>query len=372
MRYASFFTGAMGLDLGLEQAGWECVHANEHDPIACQTIRLNRPDLKLVEGDIRRILPSCVSESLRSSLDMVVGGPPCQAFSTAGKRLGLNDERGNVFLHFIELACAMHPKLIVIENVRGLLSAPLKHRPHAERGHGLEPLTSDEQPGGAFSRVLNLLCDAGYSVTHGLYNTADFGVPQKRQRVLIFASRVSVVPSLVPSHGSRVRSPSYLAREPWRTLSDAINGFIEGQEFLPLREKQRRFIHLLKPGQNWRDLPPDLQREAMGRAFDCTGGRTGFYRRLAWDEPSPTLVTSPTMPATLLAHPVEDRPLSVQEYARIQTFPDDWKFAGTTAQKYRQIGNAVPVEFGRQIGEHMKEFLQSRRILTPDSTQTEA
>lgn len=330
----------MGLDLGLEEAGWECVFANEFDPVACATLRRNRPALRLVESDIREVS----TDSIPSGLDLVVGGPPCQAFSTAGKRLGLNDARGNVFLHFIELALALKPRIIAIENVRGLLSAPLVHRPHSQRGSGHPTLSQDEEPGGAFRHILSALQGRGYDVSYALYDTADFGVPQRRKRIVLLASQYGRVPDLAPLLSSA------------KTFRCAVEGLSDVHEHIPLRGKQVKFLKTLGPGQNWRDLCPSLQRQAMGKAFDCTGGRTGFYRRLAWDEPSPTLVTSPTMPATLLAHPVENRPLSVQEYARIQTFPDHWQFAGTTAQKYKQIGNAVPVKFGRALGEHLGAF----------------
>ena len=331
----------MGLDLGLEQARWECAFANESDKTACQTIRLNRPNLNLFECDIRDIHGAILPDGL----DLIVGGPPCQAFSTAGKRLGLNDERGNVFLRFIDIAVEVSPHVILIENVRGLLSAALLHRPHAKRGPDFAPLTSDEKPGGAFAHIMSKLQKSGYSVAYGLLDTADFGVPQRRKRVIVLASK-----------GERIelpKPPGTVAS----TLSEALNGLQGRPTVTPFRNGQARFLRTLLPGQNWRDLPHNEQREAMGKAFDCTGGRTGFLRRLAWNQPSPTLMTSPTMPATLLAHPVEDRPLSVQEYARIQTFPDDWVFAGTVAQQYRQIGNAVPVAFGRMLGEHVRNSL---------------
>ena len=346
----------MGLDLGLEKAGWECVFANEHDKVACQTIRLNRPELNLSEVDVRELDKDAVLaaiEGRRSRIDAVVGGPPCQAFSTAGKRLGLNDERGNVFLHFIDLALALSPNLILIENVRGLLSAPLSHRPHVERGFGFAPLSPSEMRGGALSHILSVLRLAGFEVTFSLYDSANFGVPQRRERLVLVASRIGKAPYFTPTHGQGQRIKK------WRTFDDAVQGLSSHHEYSRIRESQLKFIKLLKPGQNWRSLPTSLQREAMGKSFECTGGRTGFLRRLDWDKPSPTLVTSPTMPATLLAHPAEDRPLSVQEYARIQTFPDDWEFAGTTAQKYRQIGNAVPVEFGRLIGAQLAEWMRT-------------
>lgn len=348
LKYASFFSGALGLDLGLEMAGWQCGFANEIDKVACQTIRLNRPDLNLFEGDIRT-LNSAQLGGLKG-LELIVGGPPCQAFSTAGKRLGLNDERGNVFLHFLDIATELKPTMIVIENVRGLLSAPLLHRPHSQRGFGFDPLSESELPGGAFAHVVATLKAASYQVSYGLYDVADFGIPQHRQRLLIFAHISRVVPPMQPTHGERL---------PHLTFKDVVSDLTLRHQHSDLRDSQSEYVQMLRPGQNWRNLPEKLQRKALGNAFECSGGRTGFLRRLAWDKPAPTLMTSPTMPATLLAHPVENRPLSVQEYARIQTFPDDWVFAGKLAQIYRQLGNAVPVLFGKVLGEHLVQFVKS-------------
>ncbi|MBS1723670.1 MAG: DNA cytosine methyltransferase [Armatimonadetes bacterium] len=355
MRYASFFSGAGGLDLGLEQAGWECVYLNEFDRRACETLRANRPSWPLHEGDVREWDGNGVRQA-SGHVDAVVGGPPCQAFSTAGKRLGLNDERGNVFLHFLDIAIALRPRLIVIENVRGLLSAPLSHRPHSERGFGFAPLSPDELRGGALAHILHRLKGEGYGVSFDLYDTANFGVPQRRERlVLVAASDGSRPPHLLPTHCEH--GPTK-----WLTFKDAVNGLSHVQEHSELRPNQRRYLEKLAAGQNWRDLPEKEQREALGKAFECSGGRTGFLRRLAWDKPAPTLMTSPTMPATLLAHPVDLRPLGVQEYARVQTFPDSWRFSGKTSDKYRLIGNAVPVRFARAVGEQIGGWSKGLRV----------
>lgn len=350
----------MGLDLGLEQAGWNCEFANENDSVACETIRSNRPQLNLNQGDIRKIC----CEDLPPNLDAFVGGPPCQAFSTAGRRLGLNDSRGNVFLHFLQLAVDYQVPTIVLENVRGMLSAPLFHRPHSERGLGFAPLSLQELKGGAFAHILDILNGSGYSVTFDLYDTANFGVPQRRERIVLLASRSITFPLLEATH-----SRAHSSLSAWISFRQAVAG-VKKHTYSSLRPKQEEVIQHLLPGQNWRKLPERLQREAMGRAYECSGGRTGFYRRLSWDSPSPTLMTSPTMPATLLAHPVLNRPLSVEEYARIQTFPDSWSFAGTTAQQYRQIGNAVPVQFGKVIGLQILRCLNSKTNVDHTGVQT--
>jgi DNA (cytosine-5)-methyltransferase 1 len=331
------------------------------DPIACRTISENRPAIKLFPEDIRLLTATRLKRELNmgeGSLFAIVGGPPCQAFSTAGHRMGLNDERGNVFLHFIDLIAQLKPKYAIFENVRGLLSAPLNHRPHAERGEGQPPLRPDELPGGALLHILNLLEAQDYHVTFTLYNTANFGVPQIRERLIFFASREGrAVPYMRPTHDQN----GDCGLPQWKTLREAIS-HLQGKPFHAAKfpEKRLRFYRLLKAGNNWRDLPEPLQKEAMGGSYYAGGGKTGFYRRLAWDKPSPTLVTSPSMPATDLCHPAELRPLSVEEYCAIQTFPPDYSLAGKIVDQYRQVGNAVPCHFGEIIGRHILDFDQHR------------
>jgi DNA (cytosine-5)-methyltransferase 1 len=355
--FISFFSGALGLDIGFENAGLSCLAANDVDKSACQTIRANRPDLPLFDCDIRELTSDRVLREVGvdpGQIFAVAGGPPCQAFSTAGRRLGLNDERGNVFLHFIELIKGLRPKYVVFENVRGLLSAALVHRPHDRRGKGFPQLSREEQPGGALLHIIRVLEDAGYPVTFTLYNTANFGVPQVRERLIFFASRDGrSVPFLSPTHDELGRNG--LPR--WRTLRDEI-GRLQGQlhHCSKFPEARLKYYRMLKEGQNWRDLPAEIQAEAMGASWFAGGGKTGFYRRLAWEKPAPTLVTRPTMPATDLCHPEELRPLSVEEYAAIQTFPEKYAFSGKLDDQYKQIGNAVPCLFGEAIGRHLIAF----------------
>ena len=355
-KFISFFSGALGLDLGLEAAGLHCLAANEIDPAACATIRANRPELRLYDCDIRLLQPDQLIRDLRiapKELFAIVGGPPCQAFSTAGRRLGLNDQRGNVFLHFIDLIQSLQPKYAIFENVRGLLSVPLAHRPHNERSARWVP-NHREKPGGALLHILRRLEKAGYTTTFTLYNTANFGVPQIRERLIFFASREGgKVPFMQPTHE---QSPlNGLPR--WKTLRDAIS-HLQGTTLrvaqFPLN--RLKYYEMLTEGQNWRDLPTRLQKEAMGKSWFAGGGKTGFYRRLAWDKPSPTLVTRPTMKATDLCHPEELRPLAVEEYAAIQTFPRDFAFSGKLDDQYRQIGNAVPCLLGEAIGRHLINY----------------
>lgn len=355
--YLSFFSGALGLDIGLERAGLHPLSVNEFDPVICESIRLNRRDLRLYDFDIRRLNATFLCKDLnirRGELFAIVGGPPCQAFSTAGRRLGLNDDRGNVFLHFIHLILELQPKYAIFENVRGLLSAPLRHRPHEARGPGQPQLEEDEMPGGALLHILNLLEGGGYATTFTLYNSANYGVPQIRERLIFFASREGLaVPFIAPTHCEN--ETNGLSR--WRTVRDAIAALQNKPgECGRFPEKRLKYFQMLKSGQNWRDLPEKVKRAAMGESWYAGGGKTGFYRRLDWDKPSPTLVTRPTMPATALCHPSALRPLSVKEYAAIQTFPKKHRFAGKIDDQYRQIGNAVPPVFAEAIGKHIINF----------------
>lgn len=359
----SFFSGAMGLDIGLEEAGFNVILASEIDNACRKTILKNKPNITLI-GNILDYAPPKIKKlsglDKDDEIDLIVGGPPCQAFSTAGKRKSFEDERGNVFLTFIELIITLKPKYAVIENVRGLLSAPLKHRPHNERGISFPPLTDDEKPGGALNHILKQLKIAGYKVSFNLYNAANFGVPQIRERVVLVCSRGETKPPyLEPSHSD---DPSFgLPR--WRTFKD-ISQILNGHEqhHINFPEKRLKYYRYLRPGDNWRSLPVELQKEAMGKTYYSGGGKTGFYRRLAWDKPSPTLVTHPAMPATDLAHPIENRPLSIEEYKKIQEFPDNWYIEGSLLEQYKQIGNAVPVGLGRAIGKHILKLLRNEQI----------
>ncbi len=364
----SFFSGCMGLDLGLEKEGIQVILACEIDPAARKTIEVNRPDVALI-GDIRNYSATEIRAYAglreKDEIDVIVGGPPCQAFSSAGKRQGFNDERGNVFLTFIDLIIALRPRFAVIENVRGLLSAPLKHRPHEMRGKDFPPLSQDEKRGGALLFIIQRLKDAGYGISFNLYNAANFGSPQQRERLIIVCSRDGKkLPYLTPTH-----SESRLYGLPrWKTLREALAGLPkDGHHFVKFPEKRLKYYRMLKAGQYWRDLPSELHQEALGASYYANGGKTGFYRRLDWDKPAPTLVTHPAMPATDLAHPEEDRPLSIEEYKRIQEFPDDWIIAGTLLDQYRQVGNAVPCSLGRAIARMLLSHIRGEEPITyPD------
>lgn len=357
----SFFSGAMGLDLGISKAGFDIRLTCEIDKFCRQTISLNQPHAALL-GDILQYNAKDIRTAAGlkdlDDIDLIVGGPPCQSFSTAGKRKGFSDSRGNVLLKYLDLCLELQPKYFVIENVRGLLSSPLIHRPHDQRDLGFPPLNPHEEEGGALKFILNKIESSNYSCSFNLYNAANFGTPQIRERVVIICSRDGKRPPfLVPTHAKN----GEFNLPKWNTFQSCIIG-IKEHHHLNFPEKRIKYYSLLSAGQNWKNLPIHLQKEAMGKSFYSGGGKTGFLRRLAWDKPSPTLVTHPAMPATDLAHPVENRPLSIEEYRRIQEFPDDWQLAGTLVQKYKQVGNAVPVGLGYAIGILIANLLLDNQV----------
>jgi len=361
MKALSFFSGALGLDLGLEQEGIEILLTCEIDKQCCETIRTNKPKIPLI-GDIRNYSAKEIIQAagLKSfnEVDVIVGGPPCQAFSTAGKRKAFEDERGNVFLKYLDLICEIKPRFVVIENVRGLLSAPLNHRPHSNRGKGFASLSQTELKGGALLFILDKLREAGFGVSFNLYNSANFGAPQIRERVVMLCSaNGETLPFLIPTHHEKGSN----GLKPWRTFEEAVSTLPKSPcDFIKFPEKRLKYYRMLTSGQNWKCLPKKLQKEAMGNSYYSGGGKTGFLRRLAWDKPSPTLVTNPAMPATDLAHPTEDRPLSVQEYKKIQEFPDNYYISGSIQDQYRQIGNAVPLSLGKAVGRVLNLFHQGK------------
>lgn len=341
----SLFSGAMGLDIGMGNAGLNVVVGQDFDNACVETMKANGHNV--LSGDIRDIQPQELLDIAGLNVGepfMICGGPPCQPFSTAGKRLGINDPRGSLFMDFIRMIDYIRPRFFVMENVKGIMSAPLKHVPTAERDDN-DP---DQRLGTVLDVILAEFDKLGYKTVYGLLDAVNYGVPQFRERFVLIGSRDHEDIFLpVPTHFQAHQNPAYR----WKTVGDAIRD-LEGvsSECATLSPERKKYLHMVPEGGNWRDLPEELIPAAMGGAYASGGGKVGFYRRLSYTQPSPTITTSPAQKATMLCHPKFDRPLSVKEYARIQQFPDDWVFVGTTAAKYRQIGNAVPVGLGTAIG----------------------
>jgi DNA (cytosine-5)-methyltransferase 1 len=388
----SLFSGGMGLDLGIEQTGvFEIVACIEKIPAFCETIRLNQrkgrlPEhLKVIEADITKLSPKEVLDSLglqRENVDVIVGGPPCQSFSTAGRRGTIQDLRGTLLWEFLRFVEYIRPKIFLMENVRGLLSAALKHRPIKDRPEkGGLPLTEEETPGSVvrlFAKDLASFGAVGYHLDIYEVNAVNYGAPQIRERVFFIGNRYNMKIEFPPPTHSQFPENSLAelqcdlferpSLKPWKTLGDAISNLREDQPMvLDFSPRKKRYLEKIPPGSNWRSLPEDLQKESMGQAWFAKGGRSGWWRRLTFDLPCPTLVTMPNHASTALCHPVETRALSIREYARIQEFPDDWQFCGTILEQYTQAGNAVPTRLGMIAGEVLSEALRkvTERNLKP-------
>jgi DNA (cytosine-5)-methyltransferase 1 len=367
----------MGLDIGLEQTGrFEVVACVEKEPSFCATIRANlaaghlSEKLKVFEGDISQLDPAEVLSACGlkpGELDVLVGGPPCQSFSTAGRRMATQDPRGTLLWQYLRFVEYMQPKFFLMENVRGLLSAALKHRQIAERPERGGPLLeANELPGSVvhlFAEDLQRLqsaCGTGYHMDCFEVNAVNYGAPQLRERALFIGNRYNAVVDFPdPTHGSPFGAeepqPSLFVADqqlkPWKTLGDAIGDLRDpGDVVMDFSPRKKHFLSHVPPGSNWRSLPVELQKESMGSAWYAKGGRSGWWRRLNMDLPSPTLVTMPNHASTSLCHPTELRALTLREYARIQEFPDRWMFEGTASQQYAQVGNAVPVRLGLVAG----------------------
>ena len=337
----SLFSGAMGLDLGLMAAGLHVAVSQDYDKWCVETIKRNGH--VAVEGDIRELItndPSCefllsAGKLRREDVFAVVGGPPCQTFSTAGKRKGVEDARGTLYEQFLHVVTTIRPRFFVMENVKGLMSMPS------------DP--SDKKSAPVLDAIIDHFKKLGYHTIHGVVDAVHYGTAQFRERLVIIGSRDNEAIFLpAPTHFHMHQNPNMR----WRTLHDAI-GDIQGDcgPHANFSQKIAHYLNMVPEGGNWKSLPANETATAMGGAYESGGGKVGFYRRLNYEEPSPTLVTSPIQKATLLCHPREARPLSVKEYARIQQFPDAWKFEGKITDCYRQIGNAVPIPLGKAIGE---------------------
>jgi len=326
------FAGGGGLALGMERAGLNSILLSEMDKSACKTLRFNRPHWNVIQGDVTDI----DFTKIKVVVDILTGGFPCQAFSYAGNQLGFDDIRGTLFFQMARAIKELQPKIFMAENVKALL----------------------EHDGGRTIDVIkNVIDELGYKLIEPkIVKSIFYKVPQKRERLILIGVRKDLIKEDV-----EFKWPS-----PYKkilTLKDALyTGDLydtdvkesPGQTY-PQRKKE--IMELVPQGGYWRDLPLELQKEYMKGSFLSGGGKTGMARRLSLDEPSLTLTTSPAQKQTERCHPLETRPLQAKEYARIQTFPDDWVFQGSLSSIYRQIGNAVPVNMAEALGHSVVRFL---------------
>ena len=328
------FAGSGGLALGIEKAGFDTKALIEFDKAATDTLRCNRPNWNVICDDIANI--SCLNLqkyfNIKSGeLYLLSGGSPCQSFSYAGKRLGLEDARGTLFYHYAKFLEQLQPKMFLFENVKGLL-------------------THDK--GNTYKIILDILEQAGYIITKNqisVLNAWDYGVPQKRERLITIGIRKDLVDKI------KFNFPVPHKYKP--VLKDVLLDCPKsvGTKY---SEYKQKIFELVPPGGYWKDIPEDIAKEYMKSCWYMEGGRTGILRRLSLDEPALTVLTSPSQKQTDRCHPLEARPFTVRENARCQTFPDDWQFFGSVGQQYRQVGNAVPVNLAYEIGLKIKEGLE--------------
>ncbi len=325
------FAGAGGLALGAERAGFESLGLIEIDKSASETLRKNRPQWRVINEDIEQISPLDLEQYFsiaKGQLDVLSGGAPCQAFSYAGKRLGLEDARGTLFYHYALFLAKLQPKMFLFENVRGLVT---------------------HNKGQTFSTIIDIFTEQGYAIQWKILNAWNYGAAQKRERLIIIGIRQDL------AHKGSYEYPKPHEYKP--VLRDILLDCppSEGSQYSP---HKRAIFELVPPGGYWRDISPEIAKEYMKSCWEMGGGRTGILRRLSLDEPSLTVLTSPSQKQTDRCHPLEARPFTVRENARCQGFPDQWEFCGSVGQQYKQVGNAVPVPMACAVLEQIVEVLK--------------
>ena len=330
MKSIELFAGAGGLALGVERAGFDHIGLIEFDKAASETLKKNRPEWNVIWDDIANI--SCLDledyfNIKKGELALLSGGAPCQAFSYAGKRLGLEDTRGTLFYHYAIFLQKLQPKMFLFENVRGLLT---------------------HDGGKTYQTIKNVFEDAGYTIQYAVLNAWDYGVAQKRERLITIGIRNDLVDTV---------SFTFPKKHDYKPVLGDI--LVDVPESVGTRysQKKEEIYKLVPPGGYWRDIPEEIAKEYMKSCWDMGGGRTGILRRMSMDEPSLTVLTSPSQKQTDRCHPIEPRPFTVRENARCQSFPDEWEFCGTVGDQYKQVGNAVPVNLGYEIAKEIAKAL---------------
>lgn len=325
------FAGAGGLALGLDQAGFHTLALIEKDKDAARTLQINRPDWNVICDDITQIVQKDLIDLFDIApykLDLLSGGAPCQSFSYAGKRLGLEDTRGTLFYSFAKFLEQLQPKVFLFENVKGLLN---------------------HDKGKTYHTILEIFDNTGYTIQKAVLNAWDYGVPQKRERLITIGVRKDL--------NVKINFPDPHEYKP--TLKDVLFDVPES-DGARYSEYKKNIFELVPPGGYWRDIPADIAKKYMKSCWEMGGGRTGILRRLSLEEPSLAVLTTPSQKQTDRCHPFETRPFSIRENARIQSFPDNWKFFGSVGSQYRQIGNAVPVSLAFEIGKKIYEGLKNK------------
>ena len=325
------FAGGGGLALGVEKAGFDTIGLIEFDYDATATLRHNRPNWPVIHDDIANISCENLEERfniLSGDLDLLSGGAPCQAFSYAGKRLGLEDARGTLFFHYAVFLKKLQPKTFLFENVRGLLT---------------------HDGGRTYETMLQIFAQEGYTIQKQVLNAWDYSVAQKRERLITIGVRNDLTDAV------KIAFPEQHSYKP--VLRDVLQD-VPQSDGTQYSEYKRNIFKLVPPGGYWRDIPPEIAKQYMRTCWDMGGGRTGILRRLSMDEPSLTVLTSPSQKQTDRCHPLEPRPFTVRENARVQSFPDTWMFCGSVGSQYKQVGNAVPVNLAYEVAAQIYKGLE--------------
>lgn len=331
------FAGAGGLALGVEKAGFNSIGLVEFNKDACNTLKLNRPNWNVICDDIANISDKNLEKLFnikKGDLDLLSGGAPCQSFSYAGKRLGLEDARGTLFYHYAIFLEKLQPKMFIFENVKGLL-------------------THDK--GKTYDTILAIFEKAGYVIQKKVLNAWDYGVAQKRERLFTIGIRNDL------SNKINFKFPKKHDYKP--LLKDVLYNVPQSAS-IPYGEKKKKIFDLVPPGGYWKDIDPLIAKEYMKSCWNMEGGRTGILRRMSMNEPSLTVLTSPSQKQTERCHPLESRPFTVRENARCQSFPDDWEFCGNAMSQYKQVGNAVPVNLSYEIAKEVYNSLEEIKNMT--------
>ena len=315
-------SGSGGMSTGLMKAGFVPLLLNDINRDCCKTLELNHKNIKIVCCSLDELK----LEDYIDRVDLIVGGIPCQSFSQAGLRKGLEDPRGELIYKFIDIIHLVKPKVFMIENVKGLMT----HDSGKTLQHILDTINKGKM----------------YTIQYRLLNSVNYEVPQKRERIFIVGT-LNIFKHTFSFPEERKKK---------LVLRDVLSDVPKSDGLSYTKDKVRLF-KLIPQGGCWIDLPEDEQKNYMGKSFYSSGGRRGILHRLSMDKPSLTLLCSPSQKQTERCHPLEERPLTIREYARIQTFDDEYIFYGSVHSQYKQIGNAVPVELARYLGLEIKKFL---------------
>ena len=315
--------GGGGLSSGLIKSGFMPVLLNDNNSDCCKTLKHNHPEANVICGSMDKIDYSNYIEKV----DLLTGGVPCQSFSQAGLRKGLEDPRGDLMLKFIDILNLIKPKLFMIENVKGLLT---------------------HENGETINKIISALNENNlYNVTYKNLDASKYEVPQKRERVFI----VGILKSINRSFEFPEESVNT------KVLKDVLNN-VPASSGLKYNQEKQDLFKMIPQGGCWINLPENLQKKYLGKSYYSGGGKRGILYRLSMEKPSLTLLCTPSQKQTERCHPLEERPLTIREYARIQTFDDDYEFIGSINSQYKQIGNAVPVELAKHMGKSLISLLE--------------